>query len=181
MLSQLLLAIDTPEQKTKFENIFNKYNEVMLKIAFSYTKSQYDAEDAVYTVFFRIAQNIDDIKTDNEFMLKSYLYTSAKNAAINLIKEKNKNIHIETSGFSDSLPLDNLCDNLASDEKYSLIVKKITELPDIYRDVLVLHYLHEIPLKEIAKILKQNYNTIRTHLKRGNEILIKILEEEKNI
>lgn len=52
------------------------------------------------------------------------------------------------------------------------LIMKILEMLDIkYRRILKMHYVDEISLKDIAKILNINYNTVRTNCSRG---LIKI-------
>ena len=54
------------------------------------------------------------------------------------------------------------------------LVMKILEMLDIkYRRILKMHYVDDISLKDISKILNINYNTVRTNCSRG---LIKIRE-----
>lgn len=43
----LMMARDTPEDKSKFEKIYSKYKDVMYYAAYGILGGQYEAEDAV--------------------------------------------------------------------------------------------------------------------------------------
>lgn len=88
MLSSILLLLDTQEKKSKFEKIYNEHHQKMINIAYGITKDEYDAQDAMHTALIAIAENINKIRTDNPTMLKSYLYKSVKNAAIDILRKK---------------------------------------------------------------------------------------------
>ncbi|MDD3692401.1 MAG: sigma factor-like helix-turn-helix DNA-binding protein, partial [Oscillospiraceae bacterium] len=46
------------------------------------------------------------------------------------------------------------------------------------RQVLYLHYYEQMTIPEISEILKQNENTVYTHLRRAKSKLRNILKEE---
>ena len=66
--------------------------------------------------------------------------------------------------------------DLESEEGYQEIVRQICRMPDAYRDVLILRYLHDLPLKQIAAVLRRNPQTVKTQLKRGTKKLREILK-----
>ncbi|MDQ0191626.1 RNA polymerase sigma factor [Alicyclobacillus cycloheptanicus] len=59
-------------------------------------------------------------------------------------------------------------------EMYQVILM----LPKQYREVVVLHYINELPLRDTAKILRIRENTCRVRLHRARQTLKKLLEEE---
>ncbi len=63
-------------------------------------------------------------------------------------------------------------------EQHSLLVHRINELPDKYRDVLLLRYYDDLPPRRIARCLDLPVNTVRTRLARGLERLRESMDEE---
>lgn len=64
---------------------------------------------------------------------------------------------------------------LESDETLWAVLK----LPEKYRNCLYLFYYEDYSIKEIACILEEPENTVKTNLKRGREELKKVLQREK--
>lgn len=61
-----------------------------------------------------------------------------------------------------------------------VIAQAIEQLPDIYRDVLILKYVHQYKDAEIGEILGISSVTARKRLQRAKEKLMLILREEGN-
>ncbi|MBQ8413652.1 MAG: sigma-70 family RNA polymerase sigma factor [Clostridia bacterium] len=180
MISLILLTLETEEKRSKFETIYNEYHKRMMSIAFGITKDQYDAEEAMNIALFAIAENIDKVQVDNPHMLKSYLYKVVKNAAIDLVRDKKSDPVILYPDYSFvTLESEEIIDSLIDNEQYARIVNRIQNMPDIYRDVLVLRFLHNFSVNEIASMLRRKRSTIKTQIKRGIKMLRTELEERK--
>lgn len=113
---------------------------------------------------------------------KTWLFTIAKNTAFDWLKKKKE---IPFSTFTDEEGeswLENLADeNILPDEilERKNIAEELDEilqkLPPHYRAILLLHYKEDFSLHEIAEILGESYNTIKSRHQRGLVILKKIL------
>lgn len=79
-----LQMLETPEEKSKFEQLYLEYKGLMFHVAYEILHNEQDAEDAVHQAFVKIAENIKKIDdprymyyysngTLNPFTL-SYLY-----------------------------------------------------------------------------------------------------------
>ena len=55
----------------------------------------------------------------------------------------------------------------------------VLSLPEKYKNCLYLFYYEDYSIKEIAESLEMQENTVKTNLRRGREILKKILVQEK--
>lgn len=53
-----LQMIETPEEKSKFEQIYLEYKGLMFHVAYEILHNEQDAEDAVHQAFVKIAENI---------------------------------------------------------------------------------------------------------------------------
>lgn len=55
----------------------------------------------------------------------------------------------------------------------------LDDLPEMFRTVIVLRYFEDLKIEEIAEILKENKNTIKTRLYRGLSMLRIQMEQTK--
>ena len=178
MLSTILFLLDTDEKRSKFEFIYNEHHQKMYNIAFGITQDPYDAESALNSSLFIIAENIDKVETESEQMLKSYLYKIVKNASIKIVNDKKKrpvildyNSYIKFSTDGEKEIIENCY--------YNELVCVIKNMPSTYRDVLVLHYLHGFSATKISVILQRNVLTVKKQLFRGNKLLREAIKGDK--
>ena len=82
MLVFYLASLDSDTEKDKFEYIYRKYYLFMLRTASTIIKNSSLAEDAVHETFIQILKEIDDIRIENEKILKSYLYIVTRERTI---------------------------------------------------------------------------------------------------
>lgn len=54
---------------------------------------------------------------------------------------------------------------------YSQLVKVISELPQIYKDIIYLYYLEELSAKDISKMLNISANTVWKRAERAKQLL----------
>lgn len=178
MLSFYLALIDSDQNKSKFEKIYNTYHRKMLNIAYVITKNGADAEIALSDALYNIAKAINRIDDSDEKKMKSYLYTIVKNTSRDLLREKASSKEVE---FEEAFKLEIEVDIekiIEGDEKYIRTLKKIYLLPDIYKNVMKLRYLNDLSLKEISEVLNIPLNTVKIQLFRGAKMLREILKEE---
>ncbi|MBR6509317.1 MAG: sigma-70 family RNA polymerase sigma factor [Clostridia bacterium] len=184
MLALYLAYLDDENDKQLFEDIYYSYRKQMLLMAESILKNMNDSEDAVSTVFLRIAQKnwdvVSNIKSDTD--LRNYLLKATKNTALNMIKSKKKdNVSLDTIVEYDISGIENISDDsfletLCNKIEYDKIVEAIKSLNDKYRDVLYYHLVLDLTVSETAKLLNQSIPTTKKQLVRGKKTLLKILE-----
>ncbi len=179
MLSIYLSMIESEEQKSKFEMLYRQYNGFLLKGIMNYTKNIHVAEDVLQEAWYSIANNIDRIIFDNTEMLKSFIYTIAKNKAFNHIEKNKREAFISLDSLGEMESDEDVTADVEGDEINSLIVKKILSLPDIYKDVLLMNILHNVPCSRISKMFSINVNTVKARLKKGKSILVAWIKENK--
>lgn len=169
-----------------FEKLLNKYLKPVYNFIFRLTSDRSAADDLTQDTFVKAWRNIGSFSRDKKF--KTWLFTIAKNTAFDYFKKKKA---IPFSNFADeegNSELDNLSDNeilpdelLAKADSAELIEKKLSEIPDPYRIILLLHYKEDFSLSEIAKILDKPYNTVKSRHQRALAKLKRILDKKKSI
>lgn len=137
--------IETDEDKSKFEDLYNEYRGLMYHTAYKWLRHEQDAEDAVHHVFVKIAENIKSIAPVSP-KTKQLVVTMVENRAIDMfrVRSRHPEIHFNSEVIGDMLEQPSH-DNLLSE--------CILKLPAQQREVIWLKYHHGYDLREIAKML----------------------------
>lgn len=81
--------IETKEQKSKFELLYEKYYKLMLYIAIQVLQDQMEAEDAVHTACIKVIRNLDKVDEVESPRTKRFLLTIIKHTAIDMVRKRN--------------------------------------------------------------------------------------------
>lgn len=174
----LLDMIDSADNLSKFQQIYEKYKNTMYYVAFDITKNSHDAEDIVQLSLLKLIDILYKIEEDDisKPRCKNLMITITKNTAIDHLRKIDASPvpyeHIdftESSRSSEELYIEA--------EDYQTLIKCIDEMEDKYRDVLRLRILHGLNAKETAKILNTNEFNVNTRLMRAKKSLASKLKE----
>ena len=139
------------------------------------------AEDAVQEVFIKVWRKIK--KYDKKYKFKNWLYVIAKNTCLDYLK-KNKVVNFSDLNLADdNLFFEKLIkETLASPQAEleiaqaaDLINGAIAKLPEKYKATIKLHYQGGYKFREIAAILKESIETVKSRNRRALKYLKKIL------
>lgn len=178
MLIMYMAMIDDESDQHRFLDIYNQYRKQMLYVAYHVLKDQNEAEDAVQVALLGIAQRIKFVPTGNEKVLRAYVLTAAKNAALTLLAKKTQR---ESHADILSLPLssgEDLFEQVAASEDYDLLMRAMRQLPIHYREVLMLIFVQEQSIKDASVILKRRESTVRQQFNRGKKLLVELCRKE---
>ena len=132
-------------------------------------RNQEDAEDLTQDVFLKLS------KSNNKGVnnIKSWVYTIAKNTITDYYRKK----QIKTNSIEDDIFFDNDSNEDARKELEKCLNSFINQLPEQYKELIVLSELKEIPQKEIAEQLNMNYVTVRSKIQRGRKKLKELFKD----
>lgn len=82
-----LQMIETPEDRSKFEDLYLRYKNIMFFTANKILHNYHDAEDAVHAAFVKIAENIEKIEAPDSPKTRGYVVTIVEHAAIDLYRK----------------------------------------------------------------------------------------------
>ena len=176
------------------ERIFSGDEESFAEIVKIYLKPIYNflyrligdrdaVEDLTQETFVKVWKNLK--RFDRKRNFKTWIFTIAKNTAFDWLKKKKE---IPFSIFTDEEGgswLENVADeNILPDEILERkniaeeLDKILQKIPPHYRATLLLCYKEDFFLHEIAEILGEPYNTIKSRHQRGLKMLRKALTNE---
>lgn len=178
MLLLYTAMIDDTQDQLRFEDIYYSYRKQMLLVAQRILHDPMEAEDAVQTAFLGIARQIKRIPAGNPQIVRAYVLTAAKNAALNMLPKRQQQNELLSITELDIADDHNLFDQIAASQDYELLFKAIRKLPTIYREVLMLKYVQGLTMKEIAALLDRKTATVHQQITRGKKMLIAQCREE---
>lgn len=170
MLVFYLSLLETQEEKDKFEQLYIQYRKLMFYIAKGILQDDFLAEDAVHNAFLRIINHLDKIEEISCHKTKSFMVIVVENVSKDLYNKRKKRPTISNEDI-DSAVVDknDVADNIIAQMTAEEVIKKIQLLPDIFREVLLLKFVHEMNDKEIAKVLEISPAAARKRVERARQ------------
>ena len=174
MIPIILMAIESEADKNKIIRIYEEYRGLMLYIAMQVLKDHALAEDAVSESIEKLIRNLHKVGDISCYKTRSLIVVIVRNTAINIWRKAKRTAgsgDIEIEQVVDKAPI--APDKIVSIEGYNRIVDIINSLPDTYRDVAVLSFLHEYSHSEIAEMLGISYDTVKMRISRAKKTIRK--------
>jgi RNA polymerase sigma-70 factor (ECF subfamily) len=118
--------------------------------------------------------------------ISTYYRTIIINLSMNYLRDNKRLLFIEdyTSIEYEHLAGQetvDLADMLSTKEKFDMAIQAINNLPDIYKDTLMLHYINDLSDEEISAILDISMGNVRLRIFRALRMLeIKMKGVEDN-
>ena len=161
-------------QQHCFAAIFGEYYSALCLYAFRITKDQTAAEDIVEESFIKIWERREDFFHIN--VLRSFLYTTVRNASINWRKQHQRQQNLLQNEYAFLLGnADSKLENMIIAELFRDLYTAIEKLPAQSRQVISMHYFDGKKTSEIAKELDISPAHASTQKKRGLVLLRKLL------
>lgn len=153
--------------KDEFEKFISANLDAVYRFALILTKNKEDAEDVVSESVIRAMRGISKLK--NPEYMKTWFYRIVINTSVSYMKKNKRTLSLETEVFTPEITHDD----------YSVLTVEslIRTLDEKYRSIIVLRFCEDMPLKDIADILGENENTVKTRLYTALKILKREVEE----
>ncbi len=165
-----LQMLDDPQDRSKFEQVYQRYKGLMHYTANKILRNEQDAEDAVHEAFVALMENLEKISEISCHKTKSYIVTIVENKAIDLYRKKRRH---PTEAF-----LEEMQGVSAACEVDDGLTQCILKLPARYREVILLRYEQGVPDGEIARLLGLSQPAVRKLAQRARDRLETICREE---
>lgn len=148
------------------EKVFERYADMVYRLAFVRTKNSADSDDILQEVFLRYMKIWENMESEEH--IKAMLLRITVNCSNSL---KSSSWFKRTTGLTEDISYTDAVND-------GDVLKKVLALPIKYRTVIHLYYYCGYSVNEIAKITENNPSTVKTHLKRARALLKIDLEED---
>lgn len=166
-----------------FGELYGLYIEPIYRFVYFKTGSKEDAEDLVSQAFLKTWEYLIDSDKPRVQNFRAFIYQVARNLVARFYENKGRShelLILDEEGeepviedHRQSLFLDQL---YKSDRAY--LADCLKKIKDGYREVIVLRYLEDMSVEEIAKITEKTSGNVRVLMHRGIQALKKVIQED---
>lgn len=133
-----------------------KNKESHYRLAYSYVKNVDDALDIVQESIYKAISSINSLKNPN--YIRTWFYRIVINTSLDFLRKREKVIVVDEEILSNY-------DSSTTDIYQDIDLQRALEnLPDDYRTIIILRFFEDLKIEEIAEILDQNVNSVKTRL-----------------
>lgn len=157
-----------------FADLIAVMERPLLYYATSLTGNQDAALDVLQDVWVRVVRGIRRLKDPGA--LKPWLYAITHGVAVDRIRRDYKRDKTEQAQLDDAFNIDEPSFN---DEDATAIREALSRLGVQHREVLVLHFLEDLSIAEIANVVGCSEGTVKSRIHYAKRQLKQILEGEK--
>ena len=155
-----------------FGLLVDKYKGSVYGLAYAKLGNFHDAQDITQEVFLKAFRKLRTLKRWDRFL--SWLYAITSNLCKDFSRSKASRPDEDYVADQEMERLDNISiDSHHEDQIHQTLREALSELPEIHRQVLSLHYLGGLSCKEIAQFLGVSPHAIAMRLNRARAKLRK--------
>ena len=174
-VEQLPVAAARVGNAAAWDTLFRRYQLPLYVYAMELVRNEQTALDIVQETFVNATRYLGSLRADAKF--GSWLFSIAHQKCQQHWRKPRRDEPLDDSFVElagEDLSPD---DVLIRDEQQEEFMRLLNQLPEIHRSVLLLHFLEEFSLEEIARITSTSVGTVKSRLHYAKKSLRALLEE----
>lgn len=170
------------KDKDAFIEFYDLYVDRIYRFVYFKIGNKEEAEDLVSLIFLKTWNHLLENKLTDVKTLRALVYRIARNA---IIDHYRKNLSQNNVSLDDNEDIDvadlsyvNLIRDIDSSIDRQEIEKRLLELKDEYREIIIFKFIEEFSVSEIAEIIGKPRGTVRVLMHRALKALRGLYEEK---
>ena len=178
---QLLQQLKS-QDKEAFTKVYDAYVKDVYRFVYFKIGKEEDARDLTSMIFLKAWNYIQTNTLSDSKTLRALVYKIARTSIIDHYRESGNKL--EVSLDDENHPVDVVDDqqNMAADfdqtSNLALIYKQLPLLKEEYREIIVLRFVNDLSLEEIAEVTGKGRGNVRVILHRAIAALKEMVEKE---
>ncbi|WP_243644363.1 RNA polymerase sigma factor [Paenibacillus pinisoli] len=151
------------DEKSMVMQFISLNKDSIYRLAYSYVRNKDDALDVVQDAIYKAMKTKASLKDPSA--VKSWFYRIVVHTSLDFLRKRKKVQPMEDEKLQTFMD--------GAEDVYSDIdiEKTLEELPEKYRSVIVLRFFEDLKIEEVADVLNENVNTIKTRLYQALHVL----------
>jgi len=179
---KVLLSRIEQKDKNAFVKAYDLYIDEIYRFVFFKVGNREEAEDLTSAVFLKAWNYVQESDNDLKFRtLKPLLYRIARTTVIDHYRRRNRPGSVSIDDERNPVEIVDAGQNLEEQTGQLLDIRKVSgrilELKDEYREVIIMRYIEEFSIGEIAKIMDKSRGNVRVLTYRALKALRELLDE----
>ena len=168
-----LAKLAARDDREALETLVARHLRPVYGFVYKYARDRESAEDLAQEIFVKVWRNLKSFDTQKKF--RPWLYQIAKNTCLDFLKKKNLALPFSSLNLEDGEWLaQNLADTSASAEiltDRALLADKLAwavkQLAPKSAQIISLYHQRDLSLKQIAGLVSQPFNTVKSRYRRA--------------
>lgn len=150
-----------------FETLLTDYQDKVFRLCYSMLGDRAQAEDAAQDSFLRIWKAMDRYRGDSA--VGTWVFSITRNVCLTAIAKRAARRSAPIEEAERATP--------QAPGRERDMLRMVGQLPENYRQVVMLFYMEERSYEEVARMLDLPVGTVKTHLHRARLQLVTIVKE----
>lgn len=149
------------------KRLVETYTPLIMRIGYTYLKSVEDAEDICQETLFKLVERREPFASEEHE--RAWVARVAINACKNMLGSatRRRSVGLESAG-----------EPAAREALQHPVLDAVCDLPEAYREAIVLHYSEGYKIREIAQMTGKTKHAVAKNLSRAREMLRAALGDE---
>jgi len=168
-----LVELSRAGQREAFGQLVARYQSPVCALAYCACGDITHSEDLAQETFIIAWRKLGDLKEPAKF--KSWLYGIARNLINGAFRRQTRNPLAGAETLDENLALTDAAANPSgqaiSQEEAGILWRSLEQIPEAYREALVLFYREQHSIERVAEVLDLSEDAVRQRLSRGRKLL----------
>lgn len=175
--ADILERLQTRQFREAFAILLPRYRDKVFRLTFSMLRDRAMAEDTTQDVFLRIWRALPGFAGQSQ--LSTWIYAIAKNGSLSELRKRRPTVSLDQNDDEDSYnpAVAALAAPEADDSATVSVGQLLDQLPERYRQAVVLFYMEDKSYEQTAASLGLPLGTVKALLHRARKRLIELTKE----
>lgn len=171
----LLLKVRTKKDPEAFAVLYDMYAEKIFRFVRFKIDSREEAEDITSEVFLKVWNFLLEHQETGVRTFSGLVYRIARNSVIDFYRERARRRECQLDEEMQIVSEDKNYRRIEADQELQTLLEKIKQLKQEYQEVILLKYVDDLSVAEIAEILGKSSVGVRVTLHRAGKKLQELL------
>ncbi|HRE80773.1 MAG TPA: sigma-70 family RNA polymerase sigma factor [Opitutaceae bacterium] len=162
-------SLELSSDPAEFARLVAEHQDKLCNFLLRYTRNRQDAEDLTQDTFVKAFKNLH--RYERRYSFSAWLYTIARRTAYNHYRDRRPT---EVLDFDVACASESPTDAVDRQEETHSVWAQVRQLKSPYQEVIVLKYLEEMSIEDIARVLGRTQTGVKILLFRARHQLRKL-------
>lgn len=158
--------------KDAFCVLMEAHEKKIYALSFKYMQNTHDASDASQEAILKVFINLAKFRFQSAF--STWIYRVVVNTCVDMLRKRKNTVALED--YDTKSPYANPDQDVLYSEFKAGLIQAVADLPEDFKNVLILKDMEHKKYDEIAEILGISEGTVKSRLSRAREKLKKMLQ-----
>jgi RNA polymerase sigma-70 factor, ECF subfamily len=158
-----------------FGLLLPRYRDKVFRLTFSMLRDRAMAEDTTQDIFMRVWRALPGFAGQSQ--LSTWIYAISKNACLSELRKKRPQVSLDGDSDEYNRETAGLAAHDADDSATVSVTQLLDQLPERYRQAVVLFYMEDKSYEQTAASLGLPLGTVKALLHRARKRLIELTRE----